>query len=827
MRRFLMAVCCAAGFSCGIAPAGEEPAKVAIRTTWKKWDRHRYRKSSPYPETIAEVALEKNEMPRVIEGHPKFFVRAKPWKGGLSVEQLRERAKKEPWSKMVGKWKRPKYAVNCSLYYLITKDDSVIPDLVKEVMKAKPAFKCGGGLVDACLVYDRIANSPKLTEADRKKMREHIAATAFKCAKAQEASDAGDMWHHRGGAGWIMDVLAAGLVLWGEHPEAKRLVAWGAGYMKNCYFRGWARCQGDHMGGGHRYYRAGAGKLPYAIALFQSATEDDIAEEIRTKHNDFLQGNMYAMMYQTLPDKTRVESTGFDRAARHLTKGNYMITGWMYKNPDAYAYMRWVNKGVRGAQDPKAHILLYDEEVDKKAAKLSLSGPSSRMWGGSGVGWFGYVQMRSAGWAKDSTVIEFKCGDRFWSHGFNTNQNSFYIYRKGRLAPHTGFYNDRNKDGGYQYFGQHMRNYYEQTVASNSMLIIDPKEWCHTRKQILSNQDKDGFYPVYGSQRTHRGGSNCFSFEKFMGRMKPGGTSFDCADILAFEHAPDFSYTYTSGDATKAYNSPGYLYSAEGRTNRPKTDMFQRSLAWLDNKYLVVFDRVNALDASFRKVWLLHSLGKPKVSGKMIKAKVPGHIEDFDGDLVTIDWQGKYIPTTDPENPGRLFSRTFLPKKRYIRRIGGKGHEFWAGGVNWEPLTRPTGPPNPKTDQMDVGEWRVEVSPAEPAKFDNFLHLLYPCDKSTAKMPEAGMVESAGKDMVGLAVGGWLVMFGRKGAVKGEVVYKAPKGKTEHLVVDLKRGAKYAVAGIAGGKKEMTTSSQGTLRFATEGAGSVKLAPVE
>ena len=40
------------------------------------------------------------------------------------------------------------------------------------------------------------------------------------------------------------------------------------------------------------------------------------------------------------------------------------------------------------------------------------------------------------------------------------------------------------------------------------------------------------------------------------------------------------------------------------------------------------------------------------------------------------------LPPPDPKDPGRLLIRTFLPEKHYIRRIGGKGYRFWAGGKN-------------------------------------------------------------------------------------------------------------------------------------------------
>ena len=81
--------------------------------------------------------------------------------------------------------------------------------------------------------------------------------------------------------------------------------------------------------------------------------------------------------------------------------------------------------------------------------------------------------------------------------------------------------------------------------------------------------------------------------------------------------------------------------------------------------------------------------------------------------------------------------------------------------------------------------------------------------------------------MIGLAVGGWAVLFGRKGEVAGQVQYTAPAGRTEHLVADLRRGARYKLDGGDGRLQELTVSAEGTLRFATRQAGLVKLTPVE
>ena len=85
---------------------------------------------------------------------------------------------------------------------------------------------------------------------------------------------------------------------------------------------------------------------------------------------------------------------------------------------------------------------------------------------------------------------------------------------------------------------------------------------------------------------------------------------------------------------------------------------------------------MDALDSAYRKVWLLHSVGRPEMEGRRISAEVPGHIETFQGDVVKITWEGGVIPPPDPTDPGRLFVRTFLPLRQTIRRVGGKGYEF-------------------------------------------------------------------------------------------------------------------------------------------------------
>jgi hypothetical protein len=582
-----------------------------------------------------------------------------------------------------------------------------------------------------------------------------------------------------------------------DYPQVRRWRACAMGYFRKNFFPGWQRTGGGWQGGGHAYFcNSQVYLLIDAIACWQSATEQDVFGLIRKDYGNWLEEHMYFMIYQTLPDGTRVDSTGFDYAP-HIPicpVRQIMMIARGYRNPDGYAYLR---KGRK--YEPKQDLLLYDERTD---AKRSAPLPLTRIWGRNGLG---YVQMRS-GWGQDATVFEFKCGDYFWSHNM-LNQNGFFLFRKGRLAIQSGLYD--------QWGSNHFSHYYSKAISGNNMLIFQPGEftWCPDRR--TTERDAEGRLAEHGGQRAVLwGGENCFTFRKYLWSLKPApkgepsyGRALETGNILAYETAPDFSYSYVCGDATDAYSNPRYAYEIRGRQNKPKISRYTRSVALLGRAHLVMFDRVDALDPACRKAWLIHAADKPEVSGKLLRAEVPGHIEDFDGDRFTLAYKG-----------GKLFGRVLLPAKRYVRRIGGAGYEFWAGGKNRPPVRR--------SKVQLMGAWRLEVSPAEPARSDVFLHVLYPCDREVKRMPACEAVNAEGEKMLGASVGGWLVMFGHKGPVNGEVRYAAPAGRTEHLVVDLTPGARYRLSGAAGDSRQVVASAEGVLRFATRRKGDVVLTPV-
>ena len=799
--------------------------------------REKLRIGNAYAITMAEEALPAEQLPQMTSGHPRLLLRPTPWRYGLSLAELRERVKREPWATQVAKdmSKPPDHPSSSSvithraLLYLITGDESLVPRIVERILEAKPQYNVGGGLVNTALWYDWIYNSKSVTDAQRREMTDKIAEVALECAKIYESGHAFDIWTHRGSPGWASDVLAAGLVLDDNHPEVEKLRRWGMGYFKRNYFRAWQHNDGAWMHGGASYNIGLI--MPQIIAYWASAVAgEDIYQVIHDEYGNWLEGHLHYLMSEVFPDKTHSDAVAWDYAPKKLRikgRNSYWTIARAYHNSEFYTFQKWLGEDPQsGPYGDLIRILFYDEKTATAPPKINLDGPFAKLWGRYGPG---YLQMRSKGWEPDSTVVEFKSGDLVWTHSQANYNNSFWIYHKGRLAVQGGSYGlDKVWHGG---TGSH---YFTQSISSNTMLIYQPGEFTHPGGPGAGDIVPPGVIANNGGQRMPFAfGQTCFTFDEYLRRKVEqsdiGTGPFETGDIVAFENGAEEGYIYVQGDATMAYNNPRYSYTyrnsktGESRTNKPKIDLFTRSMVYFPNSdNLIVFDRVQSLDPSWRKAWLSHFQGKPEiVGGKLLQAEVPGHIEEFSGDVIEMTWADGALKPPDPNDPGRLFIRTFLPEKHTIRRVGGDGYEEWANGKNR------TGDMHKIIDKVDAGRWRVEISPVESRRFDAFLHLIHIGDSKTKAIPPSKKVATEEGRMVGVMVANRLVMFGHKGEVRGEIVYQAPQGKIDNLLVDLPRGAKYLIFDSDGGQREMTVSSEGALRFITTKSGTIRVMPAK
>ncbi len=184
----------------------------------------------------------------------------------------------------------------------------------------------------------------------------------------------------------------------------------------------------------------------------------------------------------------------------------------------------------------------------------------------------GQVFMRSGTEPADTCCL-FTCGGILSQHRHYDALN-FVIYHRGHLALDTGT--------RYKQFdnGQHLANYFAQTVAHNCIVIHQPGEpparyWGGTVKGC------------HGGQHRQLG-----------------------SVITAFE--TNDRYVYVAGDATTCYRHGGALPE--------KASQVTRQLLFLIPNHFVVFDRVVSTDPAYGKDWLFHTAHEPILSGAAFRA---------------------------------------------------------------------------------------------------------------------------------------------------------------------------------------------------------------
>jgi heparin/heparan-sulfate lyase len=267
------------------------------------------------------------------------------------------------------------------------------------------------------------------------------------------------------------------------------------------------------------------------------------------------------------------------------------------------------------------------------------------------------------GWGAASVIAQMRVNIMNFVGHQHLDGGSFEIYYKGPLAIHSGVY--QGVTGGYG--SPHHSNFYQRTVAHNSLLVYDPDEKFTAGKRELGND---------GGQRLAGDWTANYTIGEFQrGNYRTGTVE---------GHEIGGNYTYLKGDLTAAYSK--------------KVREVKRSFVFLDlgggvvPAAIVVFDRVVSTNPEFRKYWLLQSVSEPKVRSSQA--------------IVS----GRLVNTALLPAPDNLTTET----------IGGPGKEFWVFGKNYPNVTVPPDP--------EVGGWRVQLSPKQPAAEDLFLNVLQATD---------------------------------------------------------------------------------------------------
>ena len=316
----------------------------------------------------------------------------------------------------------------------------------------------------------------------------------------------------------------------------------------------------------------------------------------------------------------------------------------------------------------------------------------------------GQIMMRS-GTGKDDTYCLFSCGGILSQHRHYDALN-FVIYHRGFLALDSG---TRYKEFDN---GEHLANYYAQTVAHNCVVIHQPGEpparyWGGT---VVGN---------HGGQHEQSG-----------------------SVVKAFETSDD--YVYVAGDATACYRHG--TFTQAGQPDLPeKCDLVTRQLVFLPANHFVVFDRVVSTDPGYRKDWLLHTADKPVRQGRTVRAD---------------------------HRDGRMFCTTVWPRQATFELVGGPGREFQAAGKNWDIVRDGLDEENLAL----MGRWRMEVSPAEARAEDVFLHVIEVGEEDLAAPSDIESIAGDGACGVKVQAGGatWEVIFNADGPLGGHIKRSGP-----------------------------------------------------
>lgn len=223
--------------------------------------------------------------------------------------------------------------------------------------------------------------------------------------------------------------------------------------------------------------------------------------------------------------------------------------------------------------------LLFDVPTTTPAASPAAL-PLSALYAVSGN-----VLVRNTWDYANAALLDFKSTSFISINHHHLDQNSFSLFYKAPLLIDSGQYDS--------YGSVHWLNYYQRTIAHNSIVLFDPTEKFAFKPTEIWANDGGQWYDNRNPSPT---------IEEITGSHKLDG-------ITAFEEGE--WYAYTEGDGTKAY--PGTKLSADAG--------FVRSIVYLRPEgrpndtaakaTVVVFDKVRTGAKALAATSLLHMVEQP------------------------------------------------------------------------------------------------------------------------------------------------------------------------------------------------------------------------
>jgi len=678
-----------------------------------------------------------------------------------------------------------------ALSYLLTGDDSFARRALEEMRRAHPLEQVGSrtypDYVKWSLAFDWLYNYAGFDTPLKDRIGLELLKAAERMMADQSLKDTHLAMYHNYPVRYLTLAVFALIAIEG-HPSLEARAAPLRAHALEVF---------DHIldltdfitpdGGYHEsmdYQRITYAPLALLAELFRTAENNDPARRYTVFHH-----YTDTYLYKVLPDGTTARDD--DNEFPYLQWEDNICLGYAinrFKDP----YAAWMlRKSGWPSTDkwriPITQFLWNDPDVVSRNPASTNEAELSRHYLFRGIG---HLVMRD-GFGADSTWIQFNSGPYLAKHD-HLDQNHFVIYHKGYLATESGAdYTDTESP--------HYLNYYRRTIAHNSMLVYKPGEkffWA------------ENLWPAANDGGQRMDSSRYWNTVRSREDFERTRDLWDTGRMEATDYVSGI-YHYARGNATRAYHPT-------------KVQRFTREVTYAPgNNVLVVFDRVRSTDPTFKKVWLLHGVSEPRVvAAEAGRAIGNGGTEYANASVFTYE-----------DGQGRLRVYSLLPREREVVKRGGSGWEFWTPGdefggawgtgKNW-PLEPAQGGPLPtdpylrkmwktfwgddfnrllpsNTRAVVPAAWRVEVSPAKPAKEDFFLHVLEIGERGDARSPRVELVD--GSNLIGALVeGGMITLFATiEGPVtEGEVTI--PDVETSSLLITgLKPHGKYELQ-MTGGR---------------------------
>ncbi len=235
-------------------------------------------------------------------------------------------------------------------------------------------------------------------------------------------------------------------------------------------------------------------------------------------------------------------------------------------------------------------------------------------------------------------------------------------------------------------------------------------------------------------------------------------------------------YVYAASDLTPLYNHPNVWLPTSGATDITQAT---RSILWLNNDYVVVYDRATSQHTGLFKRFNLSLVNSPVIAGNTAAETLA--------------------------SGQQLFVQTLLPQSPSLSAV------FGAGNLN--PLA-----------QLEPTHFIFTVEDSTKPADVRFLHVLQGADPGASMVPALYLQSLSGTAFDGAEFGSTAVYFPvNTVSAFTQTVLSAPTGVHAMIVTGLAANASYGVSIQPGGNGNVITLTAGGGGAAADSAGLVRL----